>query len=218
MDDRFSYQSILNTNDIALSYNNQIKNFLEIIGFEHVWQNKGTFSKPKLVHAVKSKLLERYNIFFKEAVRGNITVKGRTLDKLRTFKTFKNSYKMENYIIMKLDKKIIFNFARLRISNHSLEIETGRYKKKKMLEQRLCKICNDDFYIEDEMRFLMTCKAYRSERSDVFEKLNALIVPFHSYTIQEKFIFLMSTNDTEALNILIPYTDKCFKICHSSGR
>ena len=63
---------------------------------------------------------------------------------------------MENYINMKLDKQMIFNFARLRISNHSLEIETGRYKKK-TLEQRLCKICNDDF-IEDEMHFPMTCK------------------------------------------------------------
>ena len=216
MDDRFSYQSILNTNGIALSYNNQIKNFLEIIGFEHIWQNKGTFSKLKLVHAVKSKLLERYNIFFQEAVRGNITVKGRTLDKLRTFKTFKNNYKLENYINMKLDKQMIFNFARLRISNHFLEIETGRYKKK-MLEQRLCKICNDDF-IEDEMHFLMKCKAYRSERSEVFEKLNGLIVPFRSYTIKEKFIFLMGTNDTEVLNILIPYIDKYIKTRQSSGR
>lgn len=216
MDDRFSFQSILNTNDIALSYNNQLKCFLEIIGFEHIWQNKGTFSKIKLLHAVKSKLLERYNIFFKEAVRGNITVKGRKLDKLRTFKTFKNNYKMENYINMKLDKQMIFNFARLRISNHSLEIETGRYKKK-TLEQRLCKICNDDL-IEDEMHFLMTCTAYRSERTEVFEKLNALIVAFHSYTIQEKFKFLMGTNDTEVLTILIPYIDKCFKIRQSSGR
>ena len=86
------------------------------------------------------------------------------------------------------------------MSNNSLEIETGRYIKK-TLEQRLCKICNDDF-IEDEMCFLMTCKAYRSERSEVFEKLNALIVPFHSYTIQEKFIFSMGTNDTELIDTI----------------
>ena len=70
--------------------------------------------------------------------------------KLRTFKSFKNNYKMENYINMKLDKQMIFNFARLRISNHSLEIETGMYKKK-TLEQRLCKICNDDFIEDDDM-------------------------------------------------------------------
>ena len=65
---------------------------------------------------------------------------------------------------------------------------------------------------------MMTCKAYKSERSEVFEKLNALIVPFHLYTIQEKIIFLMGTDDTEVLNILIPYRDKCFKIRQSSGR
>ena len=84
IDDRFSFQSILNTNDRALIYNIQIKHFLKIICFEHIWQNKGTFSKIKLIHAVKSKLLERYNIFFKEAVRGNIMVKGRTPDKLHS--------------------------------------------------------------------------------------------------------------------------------------
>ena len=46
---------------------------------------------------------------------------------------------MENYIDMKLDRQIIFNFASLRFSNHSFEIEIGRYKKK-TLETRLCKI------------------------------------------------------------------------------
>ena len=33
---------------------------------------------------------------------------------------------MENYICVKLDKHLIFNLAKLRISNHQLEIETGR--------------------------------------------------------------------------------------------
>ena len=112
---------------------------------------------------------------------------------------------MENYINMKLDKPMIFNFARLRISNHSLEIETGRYKKK-MLEQRLCKNCNNDF-IEDEKHFLMTCKAYRSERSEIFEELNALIVPFHSYTIKENF--------TTIKNHIIKY---CEKVYERSGK
>ena len=65
-DDRFSFQSILNTNDIAFSYNNQLNFFFEIIGFEHIWQNKETFFS-KLIHADKSKLLERYNIFFKKS-------------------------------------------------------------------------------------------------------------------------------------------------------
>ena len=87
---------------------------MNLIGFEHVWENKGTFSKRKLIKAVKGKLLERYNFFFKKAKSGEITVKGRTLDKLRTFKTFKNNFQMENYIsynciFIKLDKHLIFN-------------------------------------------------------------------------------------------------------------
>ena len=64
-------------------------------------------------------------------------------------------------------------------------------------------ICNDDF-IEYEMHFLMTCEAYRSKRSEVFEKkINALIVPFHIYSIQEKFIFLMGTIGIDVLTYTI---------------
>ena len=125
----------------------------------------------KLINAIERKLIERYNLFFKEVITGRATVKGRTLDKLRTFKTFKNN-KMENYICMKVDKHLIFNLAKLRISNHQLEIEAGRYKKKE-IDQRLCKICNGNGCVEDEFHFLMTCKAYQAERNDFFTKLKS---------------------------------------------
>ena len=84
---------------------------------------------------MERKLIERYNSVFKEAINGRITVKGRTLDKHRTFKTFKNNYKLENYLCMKVNKHLIFNLAKLHISNHQLEIETGRYQKK-VIDQR----------------------------------------------------------------------------------
>ena len=102
--DEFIFQSLLNGDEIKSSFGDQIKKFLKAIGFDHVWQNKGTFSKRKLINAIERKLIERYNLFFKEVITGRATVKGRTLDKLRTFKTFKNNYKMENYICMKVDK------------------------------------------------------------------------------------------------------------------
>ena len=113
---------------------------------------------------MKRKLIERYNSFFKEAITGRTMVKGRTLDKLRTFNTFKNNYKMENYVCVKLDKHLIFNLAKIRISNHQLEIETGRYKKD-AIDQRFCKVCNENGCVEDEFHFLMKCKAYQTERN-----------------------------------------------------
>ena len=112
---------------------------------------------------MKRKLIERHSLVFKEAITGRTTVKGRTLDKLRTFKTFKNNYKMENYICVKLDKLLIFNLAKLRISNDQLEKETGRYKKK-VIKQRLCKVCYENGCVEDEFHFLMACKAYQNRK------------------------------------------------------
>ena len=54
---------------------------------------------------MEMKLIERYNSFFKEAITG------RTLDKLRIFKMFKNNYKMENYLSLNVDKHKIFILA-----------------------------------------------------------------------------------------------------------
>ena len=43
--DKFIYQTILNGDEIKSSIVDHIKNLLRVIGFEHVWQNKWTFSK-----------------------------------------------------------------------------------------------------------------------------------------------------------------------------
>ena len=124
---------------------------------------------------------------------------------------------MEKYICVELDKHLIFNLAKLRISNHQLEIETGRYKKKVIIK-RLCKVCNKNGCVKDEFHFLMTCKAYQTERNEIFTKLNAFIVPFESYTSQEQLLFLMSTNDTEVIMLLMQFIEICLQIRQSSGR
>ena len=86
---KYIFQSLIIGNEIKSSFGEQIKNFLKVIWFDHAWQNKGTFSKRSLINAVERKLIERHNSFFKEAITDRITFKGRTSDKLRTFKTFK---------------------------------------------------------------------------------------------------------------------------------
>ena len=93
------FSSLLDGDEIKSSFEDQIQSFLKFIGFDHVWQNKGSFSNRKLINAVKRKLIERYSLFFKEAITGRTTVKGRTLDKLRTFKTFENSHKWRTIFV-----------------------------------------------------------------------------------------------------------------------
>ena len=96
-------------------------------------------------------------------------------------------------------------------------IDYARYKKK-VIDQRLCKISNENGCVEDEFHFLMTCKAYQTERNEFFTKLNAFIVPFESYICQEQFLFLMSTNDTEVIMLLMHFIEICLQVRQSSGR
>ena len=113
-----------------------------------------------------------------KAISGEIVVNnGRKLEKLRMFKNFKSSYKSEKYLNLNLDKHIVFNFSKLRISNHRLEIERGRYKNLPA-DERFCKICNDNISVEDEFHFVMKCTAYSELRHRFFNAINSFIVDF----------------------------------------
>ena len=50
-----------------------------------------------------------------------------------------------------------------------LEIESGRYTRKK-LSERLCKLCNSD--VEDEVHFICLCPTLNNIRSCYFTKLH----------------------------------------------
>ena len=113
-----------------------------------------------------------------KAISGEIVVNnGRKLEKLRMFKNFKSSYKLEKYLNLNLDKHVVFNFSKLRISNHRVEIERGRYKNLPA-EERFCKICNDNISVEDEFHFVMKCTAYSVLRHRFFNAINSFIVDF----------------------------------------
>lgn len=218
-DKRFTYQSLSSdSNEETSSYNEQIKCFLELSGFEHVWLNKCTFSTKKFINAVKNKLTDRYNDYFMKAISGEITVNnGRKLEKLRMFKNFKSSYKSEKYLNLNLEKHIIFNFSKLRISNHRLEIERGRYKDLPA-DKRFCKICNDNVSVEDEFHFVMMCNAYCDLRYKLFKEINSFVVNFDKLTTWDQFLFLMCSEDTEILSLFLVFIDSCLNIRQSSGK
>ena len=53
---------------------------------------------------------------------------------------FKVNYELENYLLLRIDKKEITTFAKLRISDSKLMIEQGRHKQLP-IENRLCPLC-----------------------------------------------------------------------------
>ena len=60
----------------------------------------------------------------------------------------------------------ISKYAKLRISNHRLNIELGRYAKTPV-HLRTCNICNT-LEIEDEYHFICVCHKYCDLRKQLF--------------------------------------------------
>ncbi len=62
--------------------------------------------------------------------------------KLRTYKLFKEEFKLENYLSSTKNLNHTLDLFRFRISSHNLRIETGRYTRPKIpLNQIMCIYC-----------------------------------------------------------------------------
>ena len=67
---RFSYLSQIHKDGGAVStFSHQICCFLKYFGFNHVWENKTTLSVPKLLHALKKVMCNRYEQFFFASIK-----------------------------------------------------------------------------------------------------------------------------------------------------
>ena len=80
-------------------------------------------------------------------------------------------YKCEDYLRQVTNSRHRITLTKLRLSNHKLATETGRYVRRyKKPEERICPICKKD--VEDEIHFLTLYPAYQEKRSTLFEYLN----------------------------------------------
>ena len=79
-------------------------------------------------------------------------------------------------------------FTKLRISDHNLEIERGRYFKIPR-QERLCKVCND---IEDEAHFILKCKTNEKLRESLFISLQQENNHFHLMSSEQKLVHLLN--------------------------
>ena len=80
----------------------KIENLFNILGFSHVWENQGTFSISRLEKAMINKLKEKYVNFWKETRNENSCAYNK---KLRTYNTFNGDYKLEDYLLLDIEKK-----------------------------------------------------------------------------------------------------------------
>ena len=75
-------------------------------------------------------------------------------------------------------------------------IETGRYKRPNEvpLKNRVCDLCGT---IDNEIHFVVQCKKFDEPRIKMFTKLKNIFVDFKDFDENEKFLFIMTCDDTE---------------------
>ena len=87
--------------------------------------------------------------------------------KLRTYRKFKSDLSYESYLDNVDDVLDRVHLTRFRISNHRLNIETGRYTGINVNE-RICNFCNQN-KIDDEKHFLLECDFHQKARLDILK-------------------------------------------------
>ena len=94
--------------------------------------------------------------------------------KLELYSKIKNHFQYEEYLNIIKSKSRRASLTRLRISNHSLQIERGRYVIPKLpRSERLCSSClkSGSSAVEDELHFLFDCPIYADLRVNLLSSI-----------------------------------------------
>lgn len=186
---------------------NKLKTFLLLIGFGHLWENQGTFSKQNTLSAIYLKLQDRYSSFWSKKLLNDERASGG--NKLRTYRTFKNNFLREQYLYADVDKFELADFIKIRISNCNLNIERGRYLNLSV-EKRICNLCHNG--VEDEFHFLMKCNVLNEARNLFFKNIIDIVPSFISFSDEDKFKFILTSHDLDICKVLISGVSKLYYI------
>ena len=150
---------------------------------------------------------ERSNDMTREADQNNIM---RTYQK---FKTIENC-KCDDYLRQVTNTRHRITLTKLRLRNHVLAIETGRYLRpfKKPVE-RICPMFKLE--MEDEYHFLTLCPAHQEKRNVVFDNLkNEHLIRRNKISPNEIFMFLINLpkDQPETQKLKVKHVFECFKI------
>ena len=98
--------------------------------------------------------------------------------------------------------------TKLRISNHKLMIELGRYNNTPR-DNRLCPVC-DCNTTEDEIHFLFYCSKYATIRDNFYKKIKPIIQNVSRLPVPDLILELMNSSDYFVIMQLIKFISSCF--------
>ena len=132
-------------------------------------------------------------------------------DKMRTYRLFKtiDNYRCEDYLHQVTNTRHRIALTKLRLSNHKIAIETGRYSRPfKKPAERICPICKIE--MEDEYHFLNICPAYQEKRCSLLDYKRIKISRMSPNKI---FLFLKNppSGNVQIQNMIVKHIFECFE-------
>ena len=159
-------------------------------------KNEGEINK--LPHIFYNTVTDTFDTIWKRNLQSNT-------GKLRIYKTFKNEFKLETYLLLFENYKYRKKLTKLRISAHSLQIEKRHIpqaSKNPYRRKVLFTLYGD---VEDEMHFLMKCSSLAETRETLITDICTAFPSFQNLPKTDQFLFIMKAKDLDIVNHIIKF-------------
>ena len=174
----------------------KVKLLLEHNGFPDVWMYPESVNINMFIPIFQNRLRD---VFITEWNHGLSLSSSSML-----YKELKQSFEMSPYLLIIQNKKHRNAIAKLRLSSHQLNIETGRHANIERLDRK-CNLCNLDD-LEDEYHFTLICPIYKDLRIAYIQKY------FYRRPNVMKFLELLNSTRPKILNNFAIFILKAFKL------
>lgn len=161
-----------------------IKEELERLGVSYLWESN-------IADNCTYKIIEqRMTDIYRQNIFSFVT----SSSKGQLYQYVVNDFVLQRYLTKPIDDRYRRMLTKIRLSNHQLKNETGRYNNT-LRSQRICTLCacND---IEDEFHFILKCPFYENLRSMYIKKY------YYVKPSVFKVVCLMSSENVKELSNL----------------
>lgn len=173
------------------------------IDYENFENDNKSFKEIKLhiKREIKKTIKEKYD----ELVINKISSFDAS-SKLYLYSKLKSDVNVSDYLnLQNFNSRRIL--TKLRISDHNLEIELGRYKNIPR-EQRLCKSCK---ITDDEAHFFFHCQINNNIRRTFIDFIQTKYVNFNQLDAIDKLIFVLNPN-MDVLPMVVDFVKQSFEL------
>jgi hypothetical protein len=120
---------------------------------------------------------------------------GPGLNKLRTYRLFKEVFQTEHYVKSIDIRARRRSLAQLRCGVAPIRLETGRYERGRYLpvEERCCYVCENS--VESELHVIVHCPLYEDLREELFHHCQNADPMFMSRSDEGKMEFILSNHN-----------------------